>query len=165
MRFTVAHRTTYTYASPVHESFNEVRLQPVSDDTQTCLAFDLTIDPPATVITFHDYYGNIVHDFGIPYLHDHLEVEATSDVITFADTDVPLAGPRSGMPGVSPLLAGLVESTRKRLIATQKCAVFGVPSTLCQRSIPTSGDLLSILHRRGPGVRRPSNHRAARGDL
>jgi transglutaminase-like putative cysteine protease len=109
VRFTLTHRTTYTYASPVHESFNEVRLQPASGDTQTCLAFDLTIDPPATVITFRDYYGNIVHDFGVPYLHDHLAIEATSDVITFADADVPLAGPRSGIPDASAFLARLVE--------------------------------------------------------
>ena len=66
MRFTLTHRTAYTYASPVHESFNEVRLQPVSGETQTCLDFDLSIDPPATVITFRDYYGNVVHDFGVP---------------------------------------------------------------------------------------------------
>ena len=55
MRFSLTHRTTYTYARPIHESFNEVRLQPVSDATQTCLAFDLAIDPPATVITFRDF--------------------------------------------------------------------------------------------------------------
>src|SRR5947209_20198160 len=107
MRFTIKHRTTYTYASPVHESFNEVRLQPVSGETQTCLDFDLTIDPPATVITFRDYYGNIVHDFGVPYLHDHLTIEATSDVITFTDVDVPLSGPRMGEPDTSPPLASI----------------------------------------------------------
>ena len=107
MRFSLTHRTAYTYASPVHESFNEVRLQPVSGETQTCLDFDLTIDPPATVITFRDYYGNLVHDFGVPYLHDHLTVEATSDVITFAGADVPLAGPRGDEPDASPPLAHL----------------------------------------------------------
>ncbi len=107
MRFSLTHRTTYTYASPVHESFNEVRLQPVSGETQTCLDFDLTIDPPATVITFRDYYGNSVHDFGVPYLHDHLTIEATSDVITFADATVPLAGPRGDEPDASPPLAHL----------------------------------------------------------
>ena len=104
MRFKIEHRTAYTYASPIHESFNEVRLQPGSDEAQTCLAFDLTIDPPATVITFRDYYGNAVHDFGIPYLHDHLTVEATSDVITFADRDVPLVGPQPGERDASPPL-------------------------------------------------------------
>lgn len=109
MRFTLTHRTAYIYASPVHESFNEVRLQPVSGRTQTCLDFDLTIDPPATVITFRDYYGNSVHDFGVPYQHDHLTVAATSDVVTFADADVPLSGPRGDEPDASPPLARLVD--------------------------------------------------------
>jgi transglutaminase-like putative cysteine protease len=140
VRFTLTHRTAYAYASPVFESFNEVRLQPVSDDTQTCLAFDLTIDPPATVITFHDYYGNIVHDFGVPYLHDHLAVEATSDVITFADADVPLAGPRGGIPDASPFLARLVEDP---LIADEYAEFLG-PSTYVALD-PDSGDLTHAL--------------------
>ena len=107
MRYRIVHRTAYSYAEPVHESFNEVRLQPTSDAAQTCLDFDLTIDPPATVITFRDYYGNIVHDFGVPYLHDHLAIEATSEVVTFAAADQPLAGPGPSEPDRSPALAGL----------------------------------------------------------
>src|SRR4051794_24679073 len=95
MRFRITHRTEYTYAAPAHESFNEVRLRPVSGESQTCLDFTLAIDPPATVIAFQDYYGNTVHDFGIPYLHDHLCIEATSDVVTFAAAGEPLTGPRS----------------------------------------------------------------------
>ncbi|MDP9372123.1 MAG: transglutaminase family protein, partial [Chloroflexota bacterium] len=87
MRYRITHRTAYRYASPAHESFNEVRLRPVSDETQNCLDFDLAIDPPATVITFRDYWGNAVHDFGVPYLHDHLTIEATSTVVTFAAAD------------------------------------------------------------------------------
>ncbi len=125
MRFTLTHRTAYTYASPVHESFNEVRLQPLSDETQTCLAFDLAIDPPATVITFADYYGNSVHDFSIPYPHDHLTIEATSDVITFADAATPIAGPRPGESDLSPLLANLAADP---LIADEQAEFLG-PST------------------------------------
>lgn len=107
MRYRISHRTAFTYARPVHESFNEVRLQPVSGSTQTCLDFDLAIDPPATVITFRDYYGNIVHDFGVPYLHDHLTIEATSDVVTFAAADQYLSGPREGEADGSPALSAL----------------------------------------------------------
>ena len=80
MRYRIVHRTAYRYASPVHESFNEVRLQPTSGDAQACLDFDLAIDPPADRVTFQDYYGNAVHDFGVAYLHDHLVIEATSEV-------------------------------------------------------------------------------------
>lgn len=108
MRYRITHRTAYTYAAPAHESFNEVKLRPVSNEHQTCLSFELTIDPPAPVIAFEDYYGNAVHDFGIPYLHDHLTIEATSDVVTTAMADEPLAGPAGGddrSPRLS-LLAG-----------------------------------------------------------
>jgi len=112
MRYRITHRTAYDYASPVHESFNEVRLQPVSDALQTCLDFDLAINLPTTVITYRDYYGNSVHDFGVPYLHNHLTIEATSDVITFAALDESLTGPRDGEPDASPRLVTLVADAR-----------------------------------------------------
>jgi len=108
VRYRITHRTVYTYDSPVHESFNEVRLRPVSDEHQTCLAFELTVDPPASVISFMDYYGNEVHNFSVPYLHDRLEIVATSDVVTFATVNQPASGPRENEPDRSPPLAGLV---------------------------------------------------------
>ncbi len=107
MRYRIRHRTTYRYASEVFESFNEVRLQPFACATQTVLDFDLLIEPPATVISFRDYYGNAVHDFGVAYLHDSLVIEATSDVVTHAGADEPLAGPAEGEPDASPSLRTL----------------------------------------------------------
>ena len=97
MRYRIRHRTSYRYASHVFESFNEVRLQPLAGGQQTLLDFDLLIEPPATVISFRDYYGNAVHDFGVAYLHDCLVIEATSDVVTHAGADDPLAGPTDGL--------------------------------------------------------------------
>ena len=108
MRYRIRHRTGYRYASPAFESFNEVRLQPVAGPTQTLLDFDLSIEPPATVISFRDYYGNAVHDFGVAYLHDRLVIESTSDVVTHAGADEPLAGPADGEPDASPALRELV---------------------------------------------------------
>jgi transglutaminase-like putative cysteine protease len=96
MIYRITHRTSFRYARPVFESFNEVRLQPVQSESQTLLDFDLSIDPPATVIAFRDYYGNAVHDFGVTFLHDELTIEATSEVLTHAGADEPLAGPRGG---------------------------------------------------------------------
>ena len=96
MRYRIRHRTTYRYETPSFESFNEVRLQPFAGATQTLLDFDLLIEPPATVISFRDYYGNAVHDFGIPYLHDRLVIEATSDVVTHVGAEEPLSGPAEG---------------------------------------------------------------------
>lgn len=107
MRYRITHRTSYRYSAPAYESFNEVRLQPVTDEAQTCLDFGLTIDPPASVIAFRDYYGNAVHDFSVPYLHDQLTVEATSDVIVAAGVDEPLAGPGADALDTSPPLQAL----------------------------------------------------------
>ena len=107
MRYRIRHRTSYRYASQVFESFNEVRLQPLAGGQQTLLDFDLLIEPPATVISFRDYYGNAVHDFGVAYLHDRLVIEATSDVVTHAEVDEPLAGPPEGEPDASPSIREL----------------------------------------------------------
>jgi len=110
VRYRIRHRTSYRYASQVFESFNEVRLQPLAGAGQTLLDFDLLIEPPATVISFRDYYGNAVHDFGVAYLHDRLVIEATSDVVTHADAEEPLGGPADGEPDASPTLRSLVEN-------------------------------------------------------
>ena len=58
MRYRITHHTAYQYAIPAHEGFDQVLLRPVSDESQTCLDFSLTIDPPATIVSFEDYYGN-----------------------------------------------------------------------------------------------------------
>ena len=143
MRYRITHRTAYTYASPVHESFNEVRLRPASDEHQTCLAFDLAIDPPATVIVFDDYYGNAVHDFSVPYLHDHLSIEATSDVVTFAGVDRPLSGPQRNEPDRSPPVAGLAGDTA----FADDHAEFLFPSTYVACDETTAGLTRELLSR------------------
>jgi transglutaminase-like putative cysteine protease len=107
VRYRIRHRTSYEYARPVFESFNEVRLQPLACATQTLLDFDLVIQPPATVIAFRDYYGNAVHDFGVPYLHERLVIEATSDVVTHAGEDEPIGGPGDDEEDASLPLAAL----------------------------------------------------------
>jgi transglutaminase-like putative cysteine protease len=107
VRYRIRHLTSYEYAKPVFESFNEVRLQPLACASQTLLDFDLVIQPPATVIAFRDYHGNAVHDFGVPYLHERLVIEATSDVVTHASEDEPIGGPAAGEGDLSVSLAAL----------------------------------------------------------
>ena len=167
MRYRIVHRTAYRYGEPVHESFNQVRLRPVTGDSQNCLDFRLTIDPPATVTTFRDYYGNAVHDFGVPYPHDHLCVEATSDVLTFALAGQPLAGPSGMELDRSPLLAALVAD----LEVADEHAEFLIPSTyvgLDPASEALAGTLLArdsgttaygFLVRAGSHIRERFNYR------
>ncbi len=147
MRYRIVHRTAYRYAEPVHESFNQVRLRPASDGTQSCLDFRLTIDPPATVTAFRDFYGNAVHDFGVPYLHDHLTIEATSEVLTFARADQPLAGPTGDEPDRSPPLEGLAADP---LVADEH-AEFLTPSTYVVLEA-ASADLASALLAEDPAT-------------
>jgi transglutaminase-like putative cysteine protease len=111
VRYRIRHRTSYRYASEVFESFNEVRLQPLAGANQTLLDFDLLIEPPATVISFRDYYGNAVHNFGVAYLHNSLVIEGTSDVVTHAGMNEPLAGPAEGERDASPALRALAGDT------------------------------------------------------
>jgi len=76
MKWEIHHRTRYAYASPVRESFNEVRLQPFSDEWQTVEDFLLKVLPAARLRHHHDFYSNIVHHFEIPEPHESLLVES-----------------------------------------------------------------------------------------
>ncbi|MCA9835254.1 MAG: hypothetical protein KC435_14985, partial [Thermomicrobiales bacterium] len=46
MRFRIFHRTKYFYRTPVRDSYNEVRLRPVTDNKARLEFFLLKIDPP-----------------------------------------------------------------------------------------------------------------------
>ena len=82
MRLKVTHRTRYVYSSAVRESFNEARLQPTTNDHQTCENFLLRVLPAVRLKHYHDLYANIVHYFDIPATHDTLDVESAARVVT-----------------------------------------------------------------------------------
>lgn len=82
MRLKVTHRTRYVYSSAVRESFNEARLQPTTNDHQTCENFLLRVLPAVRLKHYHDLYANIVHYFDIPEAHDTLDVESAARVVT-----------------------------------------------------------------------------------
>ena len=82
MKLNIRHRTHYRYASPVKESFNEVRLQPISNEHQTCDSFHLRLDPTASVRRYQDFYRNWVHHFEINPPHSELLIEAHTRITT-----------------------------------------------------------------------------------
>jgi transglutaminase-like putative cysteine protease len=84
MKWEIIHRTSYAYASPVRDSFNEARLQPFSDEWQTVDHFLLKILPAARLRHHYDFYSNVVHHFEIPELHSTLMVESNLRVTTRA---------------------------------------------------------------------------------
>lgn len=78
------HRTRYVYPSPAIDSYNELRLMPLSDTSQTCLDFRLDVSPKAPVFSYRDI-GGIVHHFGLREPHESLEIVATARVRTLRE--------------------------------------------------------------------------------
>ncbi|MEO7262743.1 MAG: transglutaminase family protein [Jatrophihabitantaceae bacterium] len=81
-RLRIRHRTGYSYAGQVKSSFNEVRMTPLSDATQTTLESRLEISPRAGTHRYRDYWGTEVTSFDLHTPHAELEVTATSVVET-----------------------------------------------------------------------------------
>jgi transglutaminase-like putative cysteine protease len=76
MKWEIIHRTRYTYASPVRDSFNEAHLQPFSDEWQTVEHFLLKVLPAARLRHHRDFYSNVVHHFEITEPHGSLLIES-----------------------------------------------------------------------------------------
>ncbi len=82
MRLHVLHRTTYHYASPVRDSYNEVRLKPVTNEHQACSSYLLKVLPAAHLSHYTDFHANNVHFFDMSAPHDSLMIESTATVTT-----------------------------------------------------------------------------------
>lgn len=82
MKLQVFHRTRFSYAAPVTDSFNETRLQPVDDATQRRHSFLLRVLPPTRLTHYPDFYQNCVHLFEVNSAHTELTAEASSVVTT-----------------------------------------------------------------------------------
>ena len=82
MRLHVLHKTHYSYPSPVRESFNELRLHPLSNDWQRCESCFVSVLPIAPLRQYLDLYGNLVHHFEIPEDHSTLIIESRSITTT-----------------------------------------------------------------------------------
>jgi len=80
-RYHLVHATEFRYDEPVSESYNEVRLRPIHDDTQSCLSFRLLTNPVSRGTSYRDSFGNWVHQFNILPKHQHLKIEAESVVL------------------------------------------------------------------------------------
>ncbi len=108
MKWEINHRTRFDYASPVKESFNEIRLKPVTNEHQTLDSFLLKILPAARLQHYLDFYSNCVHHFELPEPHDSLQVESQSIVTTRA----PQAVPEDAAPAPLTLLPAAARSER-----------------------------------------------------
>src|SRR6187399_2458082 len=82
----VRHLTRFNYQGPTYDSFNEARLQPVTDHSQECREFELNIEPAAVVRYYPDFFTNCVCYFDVAAPHQSLSVEAVSVVQTRLDS-------------------------------------------------------------------------------
>jgi transglutaminase-like putative cysteine protease len=91
-RYHLVHATEFHYDGPVSESYNEVRLRPVNDETQSCISFRLLTDPSSRGTSYRDSFGNWVHQFNILPKHHRLKIEAESVVLVHEAPVVPSGG-------------------------------------------------------------------------
>jgi transglutaminase-like putative cysteine protease len=93
-RFKLAHVTVFSYDGAVTESYNELRLRPRHDETQSCLSFRITTHPFSKPAAHLDYFNNWVHHFHILARHTELRVESEATVLVhppqFATAPLPL---------------------------------------------------------------------------
>jgi len=82
VRLDIRYRCSFEYDELVHESQNELRACPTSDDRQSLLGYRVTTTPPARVFSFEDYWGSRVDTFGVREPHIFLEVLAEATVET-----------------------------------------------------------------------------------
>jgi transglutaminase-like putative cysteine protease len=117
MKWKISHRTEFTYASPVSDSFNEVRLHPISDESQIVNDFLLKVLPATRLRHHRDFYSNIVHHFEIPELHTTLLVESLLHVTThprrlLAATETPFPLARIGEAARAPRVFDFLQESR-----------------------------------------------------
>lgn len=82
MELEIQHTTHFRYPELVHDSFNEARLQPVSNPSQERIGFSLEINPETRPGEYRDFYHNVVHYFEVTPPHRELTVTARSRVRT-----------------------------------------------------------------------------------
>lgn len=80
-RYKLSHVTHFAYDGPVSESYNELRLRPRHDESQSCLSFRLNTTPSSRPAAHLDYFDNWVHQFHILPEHRNLRVESEAVVL------------------------------------------------------------------------------------
>jgi transglutaminase-like putative cysteine protease len=86
-RYKLAHVTLFSYDGVVSESYNELRLRPRHDESQSCLSFRLTTVPFSKPAAHLDYFNNWVHQFHI--LPEHTELRVESEAIVLVHPQLP----------------------------------------------------------------------------
>jgi transglutaminase-like putative cysteine protease len=81
MKYTIQHKTAYTYLEPVSLCHNIARLVPRNTSEQICRNTTIHIDPkPDRINEYEDFFGNKIIYFSIEKEHWELTVNVTSEV-------------------------------------------------------------------------------------
>jgi transglutaminase-like putative cysteine protease len=89
MFYAVRHVTRYRYSRPVWQSLMEIRMHPLTEHSQRCFTFQLSVNPRARIFGYVDYLGNQVHHFDLPMHHRELTIVADSLVNIDAPDPLP----------------------------------------------------------------------------
>ena len=79
-RLRVKHTTAFRYGGPVTASYNEARMNPVSQPGQRVLESSLEVSPLSWRHDFTDYWGTSVAAFEVSFPHERLVITARSTV-------------------------------------------------------------------------------------
>ncbi len=138
VRLAVVHLTEYRYPEPAWDSFNEVRVHPTDDHSQTLLSFTLELTPDATVRSHLDYFGNRVHQFHIPEPHRRLAIEARSSMVIYP-RPAPIPVAMDSLIELRPRFFEFLAPTRRVPLDQDWAAAMDAPS------LPPDGDLIEYL--------------------
>jgi transglutaminase-like putative cysteine protease len=87
----IQHETSMEYSQSVSEWLCELRMEPVSDATQRCHSFQISVGQPVNLSSYLDGFGNRVHHFNILKPPTTVRVLAASVVETEASGVGPIA--------------------------------------------------------------------------
>ena len=88
-RYEIEHVSRYFYDIPVRHSVMSLCLMPRDDGGQRLLRFSISTDPPASMNSEADTYGNTKHVLNIHREHQFLEIATRSTVETTPPPDLP----------------------------------------------------------------------------
>ena len=95
--YDLVHRTTYTYAHTVTDSYGRTTMTPRDVPGQTCLSTSVEIEPPpADTNQWVDYFGNRTTYFGVTTPHTRLVVTSRSTIEVTRHAPDPAALPTVG---------------------------------------------------------------------
>jgi transglutaminase-like putative cysteine protease len=120
VRAQIKHLTEYHYPQAASDSFNQVRLKPMQDESQSLLSFRLEVQPEVPILQSQDYFGTTVQHFHVLEPHHVLSIEASSLVVKHPKP-FPFGAPASSlMVYQSELFEFLSPSQRVPLLAPER---------------------------------------------